>query len=165
MPTPANALAVMAKAPLPGAVKTRFVPPLTEATGCGALWRAHARSVGASGFLRRRQRGTSPMPRVRPPSLDRKHARRRLLCHCFAQGEGDLGARMRQVFDELWRLGPSPCRCSSAAICRRCRWNVFDQAFARLAAADKQGSYWGRARTAVITLSVSTGPCRRFFPP
>ena len=30
MPTPGNALAVMAKAPMPGTVKTRLAPPLTQ---------------------------------------------------------------------------------------------------------------------------------------
>ena len=40
MPTRANALAVMAKAPIPGMVKTRLVPPLSDAQACRALSRA-----------------------------------------------------------------------------------------------------------------------------
>ena len=34
MPTRANALAVMAKAPIPGTVKTRLVPPLSDEQAC-----------------------------------------------------------------------------------------------------------------------------------
>lgn len=102
MPTRVNALAVMAKAPIPGAVKTRLVPPLTQEQAT-ELYRAllldqldHlavleiadlyvAFSPSDAGAL---------IEKVLPAGYG-----------CFPQRNGDLGARMNEVFAELRRRG------------------------------------------------------------
>lgn len=102
MPTPANALAVMAKAPLPGMVKTRLVPPLTEGQAAelyGALLLDqldHLSSLDDAARYLAFAPGEAAalIESMLPPGYV-----------SFAQGEGDLGARMRQVFEELWRRG------------------------------------------------------------
>jgi len=102
MPTHANALAIVAKAPLPGTVKTRLVPPLT-AEQAAELYRAllldqfeHLRQVGGA------ERYVFYAP------ADAENFLRDLGgadCAYRAQSGGDLGARMEQVFADLWRLG------------------------------------------------------------
>jgi rSAM/selenodomain-associated transferase 1 len=102
MPTRANALAIMAKAPVAGSVKTRLVPPLT-AEQAAELYRAllldqfeHLRQlVGAERYVF-----------YAPADAEQ------LLCNLAgadyayrAQSEGDLGARMEHVFAELRRIG------------------------------------------------------------
>ncbi len=102
MPTPANALAIMAKAPVAGAVKTRLVPPLS-AEQSAEFFRAllldqfeHLSSVtGAARYL------------FFAPA-DAEAALRELggaNYEYLAQSDGDLGARMAQVFVDLWRRG------------------------------------------------------------
>ena len=92
----------MAKAPLPGTVKTRLVPPLT-AEQAADLYRAllldqleHLRQVG----------GAERFVFYAPADAEQ--------CLCDlggadyayrAQNDGDLGARMAQIFADLWRLG------------------------------------------------------------
>ena len=102
MPTHANALAILAKAPVAGAVKTRLVPPLTH-DQAAELYRAllldqfeHLRHIdGAERYV------------FYAPADAEK-----ILCNLAgaeyayrAQSGGDLGARMEQVFADLWRLG------------------------------------------------------------
>ncbi len=101
MPIHANALAIMAKAPLPGTVKTRLVPPLT-AEQAAELYRAllvdqleHLRQVGGA------ERYLFYAP------ADAQEILRDLGGSDYvyrAQSDGDLGARMEQVFADLWRL-------------------------------------------------------------
>lgn len=102
MPTRADALAVMAKAPLPGTVKTRLVPPLT-AEQAAELYRALLvdqfeqlrHFSGAARYVFYAPAGAREILRDLGGS---DYAYR-------AQSDGDLGARMEQVFAELWRLG------------------------------------------------------------
>lgn len=102
MPTPANALAIMAKAPVAGAVKTRLVPPLTP--------------VQAAEFYRALLLDQCDHLRKYPGA-------ERYVFHTPADAGGifrelgggeyvyrpqygnGLGARMQQVFSDLWRLG------------------------------------------------------------
>ena len=102
MPTHANALAIMAKAPVAGAVKTRLVPPFTPLQAA-ELYRAllldqfdHLRDFpGAERY-------------VFFTPADMAQALRDVGGADYsylAQSEGDLGARMAQVFSDLWRLG------------------------------------------------------------
>lgn len=102
MPTPANALAVMAKAPTAGKVKTRLAPPLSEEQAA-ELYRAllldqldHLKALNE----------TALYVAFDPPQAEAAFAG--LLppeFRYFPQAVGDLGARMSGVFDELWRRG------------------------------------------------------------
>lgn len=102
MPTRANALAIMAKAPVAGSVKTRLVPPLT-AEQAATLYRAllldqfeHLRQFTSAA------RYVFYAPAEAEPLLfDLAGADYAYL----AQSDGDLGARMEHVFAELRRLG------------------------------------------------------------
>jgi len=102
MPTRANALAVMAKAPIPGLVKTRLVPPLTcdqAAELSKALLADQLEHVSA---LRSADLYLAFAP---------EHAGATLAsllpsgCRMFAQRGDDLGARMESCFAELSRRG------------------------------------------------------------
>src|SRR3970282_2367669 len=102
MPTRANALAVMAKAPIAGEVKTRLVPPLTQEQAAD-LYRAllldqleHlSRLTVAELYLVFAPNSAAPLMRqLAPPNF-----------HCFAQRGGDLGERMNAAFIDLWQLG------------------------------------------------------------
>ena len=102
MPTRANALAVMAKAPIPGTVKTRLVPPLTEEQAA-ELYRAllsdqleHLNSLEAADlYVAFTPSDALPLiTSIAPPGY-----------RFFAQRGGDLGERMNEVFAELWRRG------------------------------------------------------------
>jgi len=102
MPMRANALAVMAKAPIPGSVKTRMVPPLT-----------HEQAAELSRVLLLDQldhlteladvdlyvafmpaEAASLMKTIVPADFQ-----------CFPQRGDDLGERMYEVLAELWRRG------------------------------------------------------------
>ena len=92
-------VAVFAKAPIPGEVKTRLIPALGE-HGAAALHRAlvmHAleTAVGA---------GIGPVELWCSPDAGHTffaECRRRYGVTLIAQGEGDLGARMQRAFEEL----------------------------------------------------------------
>ncbi|MFZ5875831.1 MAG: TIGR04282 family arsenosugar biosynthesis glycosyltransferase [Nitrospirota bacterium] len=96
-------MAVFAKAPIPGAVKTRLIPPLTPARAA----RLHAAFVDDT--LRRVAlldvvRFLAYAPRPRDPFLlacASRHGARTI-----AQGPGDLGARMRRVTARLLERYP-----------------------------------------------------------
>ena len=102
MPTRVNALAVMAKAPLPGAVKSRLVPPLTHEQAT-EFYRAllldqldHLNSLEIADLY------------IAFTPSDAKGLIESLLpadYGCFPQCDGDLGARMAAVFAELSRRG------------------------------------------------------------
>ena len=102
MPTRANALAVMAKAPIAGEVKTRLVPPLTQEQAAD-LYRAllldqleHLSGLTvAELYLVFAPNSAAPlMWQLAPPNF-----------YCFAQRSGDLGERMNAAFIDLWQLG------------------------------------------------------------
>jgi len=102
MPTRADALAVMAKAPIAGAVKTRLVPPLTQEQAAD-LYRAllldqleHLSGLTVADlYLVYTPEGSAPlMKQLAPPNFQ-----------CFAQRGGDLGERMNFAFSDLWQLG------------------------------------------------------------
>src|SRR3990172_636781 len=102
MPTRANALAVMAKAPIAGKVKTRLVPPFTREQAA-ELYRAllmdHLEHLSgltvAELYLVYTPDSAAPlMKQLAPPNFQ-----------CIAQHDGDLGERMNAAFIDLWQLG------------------------------------------------------------
>ena len=97
-PGPDCALAVFAKAPIPGTVNTRLVPPLTPAQAA----RLHAafvedtlRKVASLDIVR----FLAYAPQPRDPFL--LACARRYRARTIAQGPGDLGARMQRVAARL----------------------------------------------------------------
>lgn len=102
MPIPANALAVLAKAPIPGTVKTRLVPPLTLEQ---AAELAKALLIDQLEHLSG-MRGAEPYLAFSPASAGA--AMERLAprgLHMFPQQGEDLGARMANCLEELWQRG------------------------------------------------------------
>ena len=102
MPTHVNALAIMAKAPVAGTVKTRLVPPLTSAQAA-AVCRAllldqfdHLRNFAGA------ERYVFYTPADAGKSLGELAGADYIY---LAQSGGDLGARMHRVFADLSRLG------------------------------------------------------------
>src|SRR5262245_33905978 len=102
MPTRANALAVMAKAPVPGAVKTRLVP-LPTPEQAAELYRAllldqleHLTALeGADLYVAfTPNEAKTLVEALVPPGYQ-----------CFAQRGGDLGERMHEALSELSRRG------------------------------------------------------------
>lgn len=94
------ALAIFAKAPTPGRIKTRLVPPLTPE--CAA--RLHGAFVGD--ILERTAvlgwtRYLACAPDLADPFL--QGCARESGAHPIPQGEGDLGARLTRVLGELLR--------------------------------------------------------------
>jgi rSAM/selenodomain-associated transferase 1 len=134
MPTPANALAIMAKAPVAGAVKTRLVPPLSPAQAAefyGALLLDqfdHLRHyAGAERY-------------VFYAPADAGEVFRDLVGANYvylAQRGGDLGARMRNVFTELRRLGHRNTLLIGSDL-PALPWAILDEGFAQLAQAKSQ---------------------------
>lgn len=102
MPTPADALAVMAKAPVPGLVKTRLVPPLTHEQAA-ALYGAlladqleHLKGIdGVARYLAYTPNGAAATMRELGGDA----------YAYIAQSGDDLGQRMNQLFVDLWHLG------------------------------------------------------------
>jgi rSAM/selenodomain-associated transferase 1 len=102
MPKSANALVVMAKAPVAGEVKTRLVPPLTP-DAAAELYRCllldlldHlAAFAGADLYIAcDPPAGLSLFQEFAPPAFV-----------CFPQRGGDLGQRMRSIFEDLFNKG------------------------------------------------------------
>jgi len=131
MPTPANALAIMAKAPLAGSVKTRLVPALTAEQAAG-LYRAllldqfdHLRNfAGAERYV------------FHTPA-DAKNLLRDLAGADYtylAQSDGDLGVRMQQVFTDLRLRGHRNIVLIGSDL-PALPWSILDQAFEQLAGA------------------------------
>ncbi|HET7006301.1 MAG TPA: TIGR04282 family arsenosugar biosynthesis glycosyltransferase [Candidatus Binatia bacterium] len=131
MPTLANALAIMAKAPVAGAVKTRLVPPLTPAEAA-ELYRAllldqfdHFRNFpGANRY-------------VFYAPADGENLLRELGGTDYvylAQSAGDLGVRMQQVFTDLRLLGHRNIVLIGSDL-PALPWAILDQAFEQLAGA------------------------------
>jgi len=102
MPTSANALAVMAKAPIAGLVKTRLIPPLDEKQAT-ELYRAllidqleHLTALSIADLYVAFTPGeASRMIENLAPERYR----------CFPQAGSDLGDRMHEVLAELRRRG------------------------------------------------------------
>ena len=102
MPTHADALAVMAKAPIPGAAKTRLVPFLspeeaTELARALLIDQLHHLSVIENADLYlvfAPQEAEALMRQVAPASFQ-----------VFPQTDGDLGARMQNIFATLFTQG------------------------------------------------------------
>lgn len=100
MPIRANALAVMAKAAIPGTVKTRLVPPLTDEQ---AAELSHALLLDQLEHLA--QLDSADLYVAFTPA-DAAELMTSLLpsgFECFAQRGDDLGERMNEVFIELRR--------------------------------------------------------------
>ena len=102
MLTPVNALAVMAKAPVSGRVKTRLVPPLSHE-------RAAELSKALLVDLLRHLPGLRGAKRYLFFAPADAHASMSELAggefELVAQRGDDLGARMQAVFSELWGRG------------------------------------------------------------
>jgi rSAM/selenodomain-associated transferase 1 len=102
MPTPADALAVMAKAAVPGLVKTRLVPPLTHEQAA-ALYGAlladqleHLKGIdGVARYLAYTPNDAAAMMRELGGDA----------YAYIAQSGDDLGHRMNQLCVDLWHLG------------------------------------------------------------
>jgi rSAM/selenodomain-associated transferase 1 len=102
MPTRANALAVMAKAPIAGEVKTRLVPPLTQEQAA-ELYRAllldqleHLSGLTvAELYLVYTPDNAAPLMKQLAPTN----------FQCIAQRGRDLGERMNFAFSDLWERG------------------------------------------------------------
>ncbi len=132
MPIPANALAIMAKAPLPGTVKTRLVPPLT-AEQAAELYRAllldqlaHLRQVcGAMRYVFYTPADAGAILR------DLGGADYSYRAQCNA----DLGRRMQQVFADLRRGGHSHIVLIGSDL-PALPLAILDEAFALLACAE-----------------------------
>ena len=129
MPTPANALAIMAKAPLAGSVKTRLVPPLTPAQAA-QFYRAllldqfdHLRNYpGAERYVFFAPADGESILR------DLGGAEYAYLAQCG----GDLGARMQQVFADLRRMEHRHIVLIGSDL-PALPWAILDQAFEQLA--------------------------------
>jgi uncharacterized protein len=132
MPTLANALAIMAKAPVAGAVKTRLVPPLTLAQAA-EFYRAllldqfdHLRHyVGVERY-------------VFFAPADGANILRDLgggEYAYLAQSGGDLGARMQRVFADLMSMGHRNIVLIGSDL-PALPWAILDQAFKHLAEAE-----------------------------
>jgi rSAM/selenodomain-associated transferase 1 len=102
MPTSANALAVMAKAPVAGLVKTRLMPPLDEKQAA-ELYRAllidqleHLTALSIADLYVAFTPGEASqmIENLAPAGY-----------HCFPQAGSDLGDRMQEVLAELRRRG------------------------------------------------------------
>jgi rSAM/selenodomain-associated transferase 1 len=102
MPTPANALAVMAKAPVAGSVKTRLAPPLTHEQAAefyGALLADQLEQLknidGVARYLAYTPNDAAMFMRELGGDA----------YAYIAQTGEDLGQRMDQLFADLWHLG------------------------------------------------------------
>ncbi len=102
MPTRANALAIMAKAPVAGTVKTRLAPPLTH-DQAAQFYRAllldqleHLKSVTFADLylVYTPRQAAAQLESLAPPNF-----------RSFPQRGDDLGERMNGVFTELWDRG------------------------------------------------------------
>ncbi len=134
MPTHVNALAIMAKAPVAGTVKTRLVPPLTPAQAaeiCRALLLDqfdHLRNfTGVESY-------------VFYTPADAENVMRELAGAGYvylAQSDGDLGARMEQVFADLWHLGHRNIVLIGSDL-PALPWAILDEAISRLAQAERR---------------------------
>src|SRR5512132_1281478 len=132
MPTAANALAIMAKAPVPGAVKTRLIPPLTAAQAAD-LYRAllldqFDRLKNFAGVKRYVCYAPAESENLLRDLAGADYA-------YLAQSDGDLGDRMQQIFTELSLLGHRNIVLIGSDLPALPRASL-DQAFEQLSAAE-----------------------------
>ena len=102
MPTPANALVIMAKAPVAGWVKTRLAPPLTHEQAAKFYNALLADQLEQLKNIDGVARYLAYTP------IEAAMFMRELGGDAYAyiaQSGGDLGQRMDQLFADLWRLG------------------------------------------------------------
>jgi rSAM/selenodomain-associated transferase 1 len=102
MPMHANALAVMAKAPIPGKVKTRMVPPLTHEQAAQLFQVLLLDQLEHLTALEDVDLYVAFTP-VEAKTLIKGIVPANF--QCFHQRGHDLGERMYEVFAELWRRG------------------------------------------------------------
>ncbi|HEY2918209.1 MAG TPA: DUF2064 domain-containing protein, partial [Candidatus Binatia bacterium] len=102
MATRANALVVMAKAPIGGEVKTRLVPPLSFQEAAELYRSLLLDLLEWVGSFQGADRYVAFSPAAAATLFEQ------LLpfgFSCFAQRGGDLGERMKNIFDELFGIG------------------------------------------------------------
>ena len=134
MPTHVNALAIMAKAPVAGTVKTRLVPPLTPAQAaevCRALLLDqfdHLRNFASA------ERYVFYTPVDAERSLGELAGADYIY---LAQSGDDLGARMHQVFTDLSRSGHRNIVLIGSDL-PALPWAILDEALRQLAKADRR---------------------------
>ena len=134
MPIHANALAIMAKAPVVGSVKTRLVPPLTQVQAA-EFYRAllldqfdHLRKfAGAKRYVFYAPADAEKFFRDLG-GIDSAY---------LPQSDGDLGARMAQVFIDLQRLGHRNIVLIGSDV-PALPWAILDEAFSQLAKAERR---------------------------
>ena len=80
----------------------------------------------------------------------------------LAQSDGDLGARMEQVFTDLWRLGHRNIVLIGSDL-PALPWAILDEAFSAVGAGGSDGWSWGRAGTAAIILVGMNQPTPEIF--
>jgi len=102
MPTRANALAVMAKAPVAGHVKTRLVPPLSHDQAADLSRALLADLLGHVSALTGAEHYLFFTPEGAAASMSELAGGK---FHLVAQRGDDLGARMEAVFADLWKRG------------------------------------------------------------
>ena len=96
-------LIVMAKAPEPGAVKTRLIPALGADGAARLAERLLERAVDAAIASRLGEVVLACAPDTAHPAFAVQEVRRGVMLH--PQGEGDLGRRMQRAFDEAFASG------------------------------------------------------------
>ena len=124
----------MAKAPLPGTVKTRLVPPLT-AEQAAQLYRAllldqfeHLRALG----------GVARYVFYAPANAEMLFRDLAGADYTYrAQSDGDLGERMKQIIADLWRLGHQNLVLIGSDL-PALPLAILDKAFVQLARADRR---------------------------
>ncbi len=135
MPTHVNALAILAKAPVAGTVKTRLVPPLTPAQAAEFY-----RALLLDQFDHLRNFASAERYVFYAPA-DAENVLRELAGAGYvylAQSDGDLGARMAQVFADLWHLGHRNIVLIGSDL-PALPWAILDEAISRLAKARAAG--------------------------
>jgi rSAM/selenodomain-associated transferase 1 len=102
MPIRANALAVMAKAPIPGTVKTRMAPPLTQEQAAALSRALLLDQLDHLSALREIDLYVAFTP---PEAAGLIEEFVPAGFRCFPQRGGDLGERMKQALAALWWRG------------------------------------------------------------
>ena len=124
----------MAKAPIPGKVKTRLVPPLTQEQAAELYRALLSDQLEHLNFLEAADLYVAFTPSEAMPliaSIVPTGYR------CFAQRGGDLGERMNEVFAELWRRGHRSLIVIGSDL-PPMPLNLFQQGFAQLSAGGKR---------------------------
>lgn len=124
----------MAKAPVAGTVKTRLVPPLTPAQAAEVC-----RALLLDQFDNLRNFASAERYVFYAPA-DAENVMRELAGAGYvylAQSDGDLGARMAQVFADLWHLGHRNIVLIGSDL-PALPWAILDEAISRLAKAERR---------------------------